>query len=258
MNKKIDDKELKLIYFVVGALVLFLIYRFAFIPLQERNEELDQEISQASRQVSLMRQMGANEEVYTDQTAVMNQEMDQIFDGIAAYFRPEDKVMFARSLEYSYGIEVTAIGLESDMQVYTMNENGSNPTDQGKILCRTGITVDCAGSYDQIKACLRGIEADDEKLSVGQATFSYNEETGKLSGTVTLYMFYLLGGDKVYEPVSIDGISIGTDNIFGITSGGGARTGGDNAGTDGTDDTGADGTDNGGADEDGGADEAAE
>lgn len=235
-DRKINDKELKLIYLVGGLLILFLVYRLAVVSLQKHNDSLDEEIGQLSDQVAMMHQMQADEQNYVDQTAAMNSDIDRILQKIPAGILSQDKIMFARSLETTYGLTVTGVGLESDTLLYTMNEDSTNPEDDGKELYRTSVILDCEGDYEQIKACLRGIQAGSEMLSVGEASFTMNEETGKLSGTLTLYMFYLLGSDKVYEPVSIDGVSIGTDNIFGSFSGGSVQTG---EGGD-TDESGAD------------------
>lgn len=237
-DKRINDKTAKLLYFVGGALLLFLVYRFGFQTLHDRNGELDTEIEELSTEISAMRIMQADEEAYVEQTDEMKLEVDRIFAEIPAGVRPEDQIMFARSLEQAYGLEISAMGLNGDSLLYTMNEDGTNPEDSGKVLYVSTVTIDCSASYDQIKSCLRGLQAQENKLAVGDVTFSYNEATGKLSGTMTIQMYYLVGSDKEYEPIVIDGVAIGTDNIFSDHSTGG--TAGEAAGEDGGTDDGED------------------
>lgn len=227
-DKKINDKTLKAIYFILGALILFLAYRFGYMKLQEMNEGLDNEIRQLTDEVSAMRLMQLDEDNYAAQSAAMETEIDRIFASIPAGRLQEDQIMFARSLERTYGLTVSAVGLNGDVLEYTMNADASNPADDGKLLYVSTVTVDCRGSYDQIKACLRGIQAQNDKMAVGDATFGVEAESGLLSGTMTLQMYFMLGSDKEYVPVTIDGVSTGTDNIFGNLPAGGVPEGADN------------------------------
>lgn len=98
--------------------------------------------------------------------------------------------------------------------VYEMNEDGSNPADDGKLLYRTVVNLDCDCDYTQLKNCLRGLKKNNFKMSVDTASFGPDEETGKLKGNMTVNMYYLYGSEKPYEPLTIDGVSLGTDDIL--------------------------------------------
>lgn len=214
-NKKVNDRELKLIFVLGGMVLFFLIYQFGYLNVQKANEDLKSRVDEVRGEVKVMQTMKQNEETYKAYTDSMTQEMQDVMDAIPSEIRSEDKIMFARSLENDYGIHVTGVGLQTDEMVYEMNEDGSNPTDDGKLLYRTVVNLDCESDYTQLKNCLRGLKNNNFKMSVDTASFSTSDETGKLTGSMTVNMYYLYGSDKPYEPLTIDGVSIGTDNIFG-------------------------------------------
>lgn len=214
-NKKINDRELKLIFVLGGMVLFFLIYQFGYLNAQKANDKLKSQVDEVHGQVKVMQTMKQNEETYKAYTDSMTQEMEDVMNAIPSEIRSEDKIMFARNLENNYGIHVTGVGLQTDEMVYEMNEDGSNPADDGKLLYRTVVTLDCESDYTQLKNCLRGLKSSNYKMSVDTASFSTSDETGKLTGSMTVNMYYLYGSDKPYEPLTIDGVSIGTDNIFG-------------------------------------------
>lgn len=214
-NRKINDRELKLIFVLGGMVLFFLIYQFGYQNAQKANDALKSQVEEVRGEVKVMQTMQQNEETYKAYTDSMTQEIDGIMDAIPSEIRSEDKVMFARSMEKDYGIHVTGVGLQTDEMVYEMNADGNNVTDDGKLLFRTVVNLDCESDYTQLKNSLRGLKNNNFKMSVDTASFTTDTETGKLTGSITVNMYYLYGSDKPYEPLSIDGVSLGTDNIFG-------------------------------------------
>ena len=214
-NKKVNDRELKLIFVLGGIVLFFLIYQFGYLNVQKANENLKSQVDEVRGEVKVMQTMKQNEETYKAYTDSMTQEMQEVMDAIPSEIRSEDKIMFARSLEKEYGFHVTGVGLQTDEMVYEMNEDGSNPADDGKLLYRTVVNLDCDCDYTQLKNCLRGLKKNNFKMSVDTASFGPDEETGKLKGNMTVNMYYLYGSEKPYEPLTIDGVSLGTDDIFG-------------------------------------------
>ena len=195
-NKKVNDRELKLIFVLGGIVLFFLIYQFGYLNVQKANKNLKSQVDEVRGEVKVMQTMKQNEETYKAYTDSMTQEMQEVMDAIPSEIRSEDKIMFARSLEKEYGFHVTGVGLQTDEMVYEMNEDGSNPADDGKLLYRTVVSLDCECDYTQLKNCLRGLKNNNFKMSVDTASFEPDEETGKLKGNMTVNMYYLYGSDK--------------------------------------------------------------
>ena len=55
----------------------------------------------------------------------------------------------------------------------------------------------------------------DERMNIPTFNAAFNHTTGKLSGTMTIDMYALSGTGKEFVDPVIDGLPLGTDNIFG-------------------------------------------
>lgn len=226
MNKKmsINNRDKTLLFILLGAVVLFLVWRFVVTPMTERNAQLTTEANTLRQEIAELERIQQNEEAYRTDMANMNAEIETVFKDIPAGIKAEDKVVFTKNIESKYDLDVYGIGLQEDLLVYTMDEKGDNPTDEGKVLLSTNVTIDCNTSYEALKAVLRGIKNEGKKLSIASATFSFDRETGGLTGTLVANMFYLNGQGLEYVPDPIESVQIGTSNLFG-SSGGGSSSG---------------------------------
>lgn len=217
MKKKltITNKEKMLLYLFVGAVVVFLVYQFAYKPLIEMRKQQSNVNRSLETQIKEMKDIQEKESIYVNNTADMNGEIEAIFNAIPAEVRRDDQIMFARNMENFYGIKVSGLSINSGNEVYLLNANGDNPTDNGKVLCQTVLTINCEATYNTLKDLIRGLKQDGKKMSIQQMNFEPNQETGELTGSLVINMYYLVGGDRPYEPELIPELSIGTPNIFG-------------------------------------------
>ncbi len=218
INLKINDREKKLLLILGGLILIFLVYRLLFVPLQNDNESLKSEAGQLEAQVEQMRGMVANQSSYESQTKEMKEEMDLVFDGIPSNLTAEDEILYAYNMEKQYDLTVTSLSMPDALLAYTMNADGNNVQDSGKLLYKVPMAIACDISYEGIKDYLRNLENEKYSKSIENISLTYNSETGRLSGTLTVNMYYLFGNDRAYTPQTIDGVSIGTDNIFGNTA----------------------------------------
>ena len=53
------------------------------------------------------------------------------------------------------------------------------------------------------------------RMAVDNISLAYDINTGMLSATSMVNMYYVLGSDKQYSQQNLSGVGIGTDNIFG-------------------------------------------
>ena len=113
------------------------------------------------------------------------------------------------------------------------NTDGANPTD-GTENTDTGgsaesaevikddivgyyaaLTMNYEASYDDFKKMVAYIKTFEDRMTITAAMSSYDKETGLLSGTLTVNMYYLTGTGKEYEAPQVDGGNKGVNNLFG-------------------------------------------
>lgn len=212
---KLKDQELILLLILGGVALFVLVFRFVFTPLSDSNRTMKQEITTAHSKTMELKQMAANEQQYKDQTEELTKSIEEVFKQVPAGIRNEDKVLEAIQVEQDYEFDINEIAMGDDVVVYEMNAGGQNPTDNGKVLSVTPMTISCHTSYDGLKNCLRGLKQSGEKMAVNGASFSYDEEAGNLVGTMDINMYYMVGEGLEYVPQDINDVSTGTSNIFG-------------------------------------------
>ena len=62
-NKKVNDRELKLIFVLGGIVLFFLIYQFGYLNVQKANENLKSQVDEVRGEVKVMQTMKQNEEI---------------------------------------------------------------------------------------------------------------------------------------------------------------------------------------------------
>lgn len=80
---------------------------------------------------------------------------------------------------------------------------------------QSSINITFQTTYPKFKRVLQYISEFPEKISVSNATLSYDSSTGDLLAAMTITRYAMTGTGKKYEEPYIGDISIGTDNIFG-------------------------------------------
>lgn len=215
LTMKISDKEKKLLVILSGCVLVFLVYRLIFTPLQDSNDNLRTQKEQLQQQVNQMQGMVSNKSSYENQTKTMQDEMKTIFDSIPSNLTAEDEILYAYNLESKYNMSISSLTTPQAELAYTMNKDGKNSIDNGKILYKVPMAVACNVKYEGIKDYLRDLAKEKYSKSIDNVSLTFDKQTGYLSGTYTVNMYYLLGSDRKYVPQSVDGVTLGTDNIFG-------------------------------------------
>lgn len=90
------------------------------------------------------------------------------------------------------------------------------------------VSYDFRTSYEDLKKIFGNILKNKNKRNIGDIAITYDEETGKLIGNMTVNMYFVTGTDKVYEEQNPGKLKHGISNIFGTLkkSAGSTGTGG--------------------------------
>ena len=77
------------------------------------------------------------------------------------------------------------------------------------------VSYDFKTSYEDLKKIFSNILDDTNKRNIGDIAITYDEESGKLIGNMTVNMYFVTGTDKVYENPDPGNMKHGLSNIFG-------------------------------------------
>ena len=82
----------------------------------------------------------------------------------------------------------------------------------GKVSC---YEVELTGSRKQILKAFDWISGNKEPMSISAINLTFDNSTGKLTGTIAVNFFSLNGNGKPYEEPDISSIILGNKDVFG-------------------------------------------
>lgn len=247
MKLKIGEREKNIILILIGIAIPLLVYYFVFVRLNEQKDTLVAENQTLAQEVAYLQELMDNKEFYLAETDRMNAEIEEIKAQFPSELHPEDQIYYAYNMENKYDVLATAIDMpvaeavavaqpvvaEAQPEVVDdgtgLEEEGAENAGESQAeqaapvasaattiaLYRAPITFNFKLTYAAAKDWIKEILTDREnKKSIDNVTLSYDESTGNLTGSIMVNMFSLTGTDRVYEAPSIQGIGIGTDDLF--------------------------------------------
>lgn len=70
-------------------------------------------------------------------------------------------------------------------------------------------------SYAGLKKMIQYVNEYPDRMTISDFQSAFDSETGKLSGNMTINMYYMMNTGKEYIPPEFEGVSKGVSNIFG-------------------------------------------
>lgn len=215
---KVSKKELYMLLMVAGFGIALCAYFFGFQKINQKTEALRIETEALESDVNKYTAVKDNIEVYKVGIDDFTKRIATVIAKIPSDVLPEDAFMVARELEkndeYTF---VTSTTWTDETTVYTVT---SHPVDETKTpityyLNNNEVTIGHTSSYQGIKDMLDYIYEHKNRMAFESFTVAYDEETGLLSGTTDVNFYSIVGSDKEYKEQNIQGVEMGTDNIFG-------------------------------------------
>ena len=75
--------------------------------------------------------------------------------------------------------------------------------------------IELTGTKKQILKAIDWVAKNEEPMSVVSINLTFDNSTGKLSGTILVHFFSLNGNGKAYVEPDISGIILGNEDVFG-------------------------------------------
>jgi hypothetical protein len=232
--RKFSDREKNLLFILLIFIILFFSYQFGYVKLTEKADALNSENLELSVKLNDLKQKDVAKEKYIEETNRMIADTQDMSNHLAASMTQDKNTIFITKLEKEADMIVSAISFGDVSQIYDSNRAMNNTTDQtaddtssvpetadsaaeGKGLkgYQSSITINYQTNYGGLKKAIDFINNYQEKMRIQSITAAFDSTTGNLTGTITIDLFMLIGEGREAEPFDINGIDLGTDNIFG-------------------------------------------
>lgn len=246
MNMKISKKDIKLLLYTGGIALLVIVYFAFYRDISKKSEEMENRIAVLEEEKNQLEILDNNKDKYKKNTETMQREIDMILAGFPADIREEDAIVYGNQLENLSSMEISGISIGSKNLLYssgqeienaeaiqaekstqdtqtevqntedTQNmETTANEEGSGLHLYGMPINYNFTVDYDSLKKAAELIGGNKDKRNMEAITLSFDSESGKLIGTATVNMYFVLGSDNIYQKPVVSPMRQGVDDIFG-------------------------------------------
>lgn len=235
---KITQRDKNLILVMLGIVLVFCSYYFGFRTLKSMQESLEQENTALTGQIRALNEIAMNQEQYLQDTKELKAEMDKVIAQFPVDITSEDIILYTRDLErktnsYVSSISMpalTSVPVAAELETDVLNQygditgavaqnafvnEGRVPDAANMFLSKIESNISYSISYSGLKTMIQDITTDTGRKSIDNVSLVFNENTGDLSGTMTINYFLLSGTGKEYIQPSITGNLRGVESIFG-------------------------------------------
>ena len=218
-----SKRTVRMILIVLGALVFVMTFQFGYKPLAESNTQLTDQKMTLQTEVNQLKILWAQKEKMKDEIAELDEKSEASLEGIPSFVSQEDQILYVQGLENDY-FGVTAMSMSPNTEVYQFNVNFLNPVYAGQSVLNAQLTLNYTGTYDELKKICEQIRKNGNQETIQSIEMSYNEDTGKMTGTLVINQYSRIGDPSVtYTAPSIEKIQQGKKSVFGEVSTGSSK-----------------------------------
>lgn len=244
---KLKKSDINILLIALGLAIAAIAYFFVFTKLNEKTDAMKANNASLQQEVDRLQELANNKQKFLDDTATMQDEIENIKAQFAAAYKPEDEVLYVRELEKSFDASAKTVNMPgtSPMEVAqaaadqtAADQTAAAPAAEESVdatevtgdaapvdataqtaapeilLYQTPVTINFVASYNSIKDIVKRLNTDEMRKSVETLSLAFDSETGDLTGTMLFNMYSLTGTDVTYTTPEIPGITFGTNNIF--------------------------------------------
>lgn len=212
--KLLPQKQLKLIIILLTLILIVGSYFFGYQRFSNKAEQLDKENKLLINQRMELQQKSTNKDALINETEEMKEKIKTLLNEFPRGLLQEKSIMFIHDLANNTGMEIATINL-SELELFYPLSGPEEPNEEQLMGHKAKVTISYSTTYEGLKKWISYIHDYDERMNIPSFSAAFNHTTGKLSGTMMIDLYALNGSGKECKAPVINGVPIGTDNIFG-------------------------------------------
>lgn len=236
---KINEREIKLILFVIILLVIGLPFLFYIQPTMNKKSELEIEVADLSNTKNQLEEWVSQSENYKAESEKILLENDVIMQKYPSDLPQEAGILFIDSTEKSIPIKLVQVAFGDDVSAQLVSnaegeqieavENATGDVTQTEVIEDTTQTVSLSGGlkaivattqftfsaeYQQFKDFLNHVAQYKERMVITELSAAYTPGVQTVDGSFTLVQYAVMDAGR--EPVEVNEPTLrqGTGNIF--------------------------------------------
>ncbi len=226
---KLSNQEIRMILLGLALIMVAVSYFLVFSKSVKAAQEIEAQNAEDQQRVTELELMQQRQDEVIAETEGYRQEVQDIIEKYPTDVPTEKAIMVIEDLENTTKVHVSSINLLMNNLIgdvagttTTVDAEGNEITvssENTRVGFYDALSMNYEGTYEDIKSMAEYIAGLKDRMTVPAITMSYDTETGNISGTFTVNMFYLTNTDKEYTDPSVKGIGSGVPDIFKSGSG---------------------------------------
>lgn len=222
-------KEIQAILALLGILVFICTYFLGYLKVKDLTSAMEAENRTLKATAEAYEILYTSEATYKTSKA---EDLDYITgyeNGYATSISTQDEIMYVDNMERNVAgnLTVSYINMSTpSVSEYTpeLQYNAAFTTgiierpqiaDDGIAFVTYPVDFGCNISYEGFKSMINYLNTVGTKKNLSSVSLSFDSSTGILNGVIGMEMYALSGTGKNYSPLTIPGVSVGVENIFG-------------------------------------------
>ncbi len=226
---KLSNQEIRMLLIGLALIMVAVSYFLVFNKAVKSAEEIEAQNAIDQQRVTELEMMEQRQDEVIAETEAYKQEVLDIIEKYPTDVPTEKAIMVIEGMEHSTNVHVSSINLLMNNLIGTVSGSATTvdaegneiqvPSENARVGYYDALSMNYEGTYEDVKGMAEYIAKLKDRMTVPAITMSFDTETGNLSGTFTVNMYYLTNTDKEYIAPSISGIGSGVPDIFKSGSG---------------------------------------
>lgn len=249
MTTEISARDKKLLVYLLAVVILAAAYYLGANPLLTKNDAITAETESLQNEVNSLLTIYNSQEAYSAKIAKEQVRLNEAIQKFPSGLTQENTIMMLADIEDNTGAWIARVSfseeelfdgsVDDSPSAESFDEFSENALNAELTETHTGempelelpggtqnlsasnlkrvkqnLSLDYYCQYNDFKRFIEYINNYSNRLFISSLSATYGEETGKVSGTVTISQYAIYGTGKELEKPDLSGISTGTDNIF--------------------------------------------
>ena len=216
---KVSERDKKLLIVVMAVLIMALAYFFGYSNLSAQVDELSTKKTSLETTKRDLKEKNDNKQKYINDTDKLSKACTVLIDKYDSTTSQPNAIEFFNKTEDVTGVWVKSLSLSPATVLYkfgqiaSSNVNGTSSYSSNLVGYKSSINISYEGDYSQWKNFVKYINTYASKSTIDSLTATYNDSTGVVSGTASISLYAIHGGDRKATEPKFD-VKTGTDNIF--------------------------------------------
>lgn len=218
--KKIDAKQLTTYVTLIGAIVLIAVYFLVYKAYNDKTAVLENSNAVLNQHIGDLKEYYDKMGEYKNQITDMKNQVRDWLGEFPADVKEEDVLVLAIETEKNAMVGYKSINIGNREALKTIpveTVTGAQMEDltQEIFYVQRKTTYGNVTDYQNLKTLVDQINASENRLNISNFTYSKNDESGLMEGTIEVCFYAVLGTGKEYVPQNLPDYESGLPNLFG-------------------------------------------